>query len=136
MPVRIFYGQPARIGVFAAMGSIATAGRHAGSVRRGLVIPGAVYQSAPFNACLGKRVGPGRLIGTVKIKGTPDAPVIRPVVAFNSASYQPLAVTTSAADGSYRFNGLPVDPVFVVAFDPTCQYRAVIADNLIPEVAP
>lgn len=136
MPVRIIQGRPTRTGAFPALNSIATSGRQAGGVRRGPVINGAVYRPTPFNAALGKRVGIGRLAATVKIKGTPDMPAVRPVVVFQSSDYMPLAVTTSAPDGSYTFSGLPLDPVFVVSFDTTGAHRAVIADNLIPEVTP
>jgi hypothetical protein len=136
MPTRILNGTPMRFSAFARNNGPADFGRRSGRIQRGPVIAGAIYRLDPFNAALGRRIGKGKLGGSVKVKGTPDTPVSRPVVAFDHASLRPLAYTVSAADGSYTFIGLPSSPVFVVSFDSTGVHRAAIADNLMPEVLP
>lgn len=77
-----------------------------------------------------------RIAGTVKEKGTPEnTPLARKVQLYHQTSGRLVRETWSAAsDGSYSFTELRGgQPYFVVAFDHTGTYRAVIADNLFPE---
>lgn len=78
-------------------------------------------------------IGVGIITGTTKIKALPvDLPVSRPVSLYD-AEGNPVAKTQSALDGSYLFAGLrPGVPYFVVAFDTTNAYRAVVADRVNP----
>lgn len=79
--------------------------------------------------------GRAHIAGTVKKKGTPDQPLVRPVYLYEEKSHTLVASTWSASDGSYRFDDL--DPSLrysVVSYDTEHQYRAVIADNLQAEI--
>ncbi len=56
------------------------------------------------------------------------------VVLYNKANLQPLAVRKPNANGDYQIYGLNTDlKTFVVAFDDTKQYNAVIQDNVVPK---
>lgn len=76
-----------------------------------------------------------QLVGTVAIKGVPEhQPVSRPVRLYAQGSGLLVAETTSDAQGHYRFDGLdPSERYFAVAFDTERWYRAVVADQLVPE---
>lgn len=78
-------------------------------------------------------VGVGLVSGTTKIKALPvDLPVSRPVSLYD-AEGNLVAKTQSGLDGAYIFAGLrPGVPYFVVAFDTTNAYRAVVADRVNP----
>lgn len=81
--------------------------------------------------------GNGRIVGTVKEKGTPDRPLVREVLLWSENTRTLVASTWSAADGSYAFDGLDrAQRYTVLAYDYTHTYRAVVADNLTPEVMP
>lgn len=78
--------------------------------------------------------GAGVIVGTVKEKGQPDQPLVRQVLLYSENTRLLVAETWSAADGSYRFESIdPNQRYTVVSYDHTRQYRAVIADNLMPE---
>lgn len=78
-----------------------------------------------------------RVTGTVKEKGTPDRPVVRRVVLFRMRDRQPIRETWSAADGSYAFDWIDgAERYFVVSFDHSGNFRAVVADNLAPDPMP
>jgi hypothetical protein len=81
--------------------------------------------------------GPGIITGTVKIDSSPDIPVRRKVRLHRDKDGICVAETWSnATTGAYAFSGLDITRKYhVVAFDHTGDRRAVIADNLTPEVA-
>lgn len=81
--------------------------------------------------------GNGQITGTVKEKGQPDQPLVRRVQLISENTYLLVAETWSGADGSYRFEFIdPNQRYTVVSYDYKHVYRAVIADNLIPEAMP
>lgn len=131
--IRALVDNLSRINGFPGRNAPPSSAKHASTAKRNTQIYITQPFLAPRNAALPHRAGSGVIAGSVKVKGTPDTPVSRPVVAFDFASMLPLAQTTSATDGSYRFANLPTTPVFVVSFDTTGLHRAVIADNLTPE---
>lgn len=56
------------------------------------------------------------------------------IVLYNKANLQPLAVRRPDEDCDYQFLDLNTDlNTFVVAFDNTKQYNAVIQDNVVPK---
>lgn len=56
------------------------------------------------------------------------------VVLYNKANLQPLATRKPDANGNYQFLGLNTDlKTFVVAFDVSKQFNAVIQDNVVPK---
>lgn len=108
-------------------------GRYApvvGSARRILVRNAALPHREGHLGC--------QIAGTVAIKGElQNPPVSRPVSLYAHGSDRLIAQTRSDAQGHYRFDGLdPAQRYFVVAFDTDKHYRAVVADNLAPEMLP
>lgn len=79
--------------------------------------------------------GPGRISGTVKIKGTPDYPVSRRVRLLRERDGVCIRETWSdPLSGAYQFDGIdPAQRYTVLAYDHEHQLRAVVADNLSPE---
>jgi len=83
--------------------------------------------------------GSGRIVGTVKEKGSPaNVPVWRRVRLFHERTAALIAETWSdPVTGAYAFNYIKRNEVyFVLAFDHTGDYRGVVADNLTPEAMP
>lgn len=83
--------------------------------------------------------GLSRIVGTVKEKSTPtNTPLRRRVRLHYEKSGRMVRETWSdAATGAYSFDNIRGDQTyFVVSFDHTLNYRAVIADNLAPEAMP
>ena len=81
--------------------------------------------------------GNGQITGTVKEKGQPDQPLVRQVLLYSENTHTLVASTWSHADGSYRFEQLDRDQRYtVISTDYQHLYRAVIADNLTPELMP
>ncbi len=81
--------------------------------------------------------GRGRIIGTVKEKGTPaNHPLKRRVVLLSMPGSRPIRETWSdAATGAYVFNEIATDRRYtVISYDHTGVYRGVVADNLTPEL--
>jgi hypothetical protein len=83
--------------------------------------------------------GRGRIAGTVKEKASPaDKPVARRVRLYREPDG--LLVRTVWSDpvtGAYEFHGIPMDARYtVVSHDYNALYRAVLADNLAPELIP
>ena len=81
------------------------------------------------------------IYGTTELDADPtDVPVRRRVQLYNQRDGRLVSETWSdAATGAYRFDhirGGAGTRYFVVAFDHTGDKRAVVADNLIPEVMP
>src|SRR5512137_11964 len=82
-------------------------------------------------------VGTGVIAGTVAEKTTPtNRPLRRRVLCLEQTRWIAVGETWSdAVTGAYTFRNLnPKLPYVVIAFDHTGSYRAVIADNLLPEV--
>lgn len=79
--------------------------------------------------------GPGVIAGTVKEKGTPDRPLVRRVQLISENTRLLVAETWSDAAGDYRFEFIdPAQRYTVVSYDHEHLYRAVIADNLQPQL--
>lgn len=76
-----------------------------------------------------------RISGTIKVDGSPDTPVARLVVLFDQISLRPLRSTWSnATTGAYEFIHLPNRKCMVMSFDYTNNFRAVVADQVTPEL--
>jgi len=107
-----------------------------------LTPPGLPSSPVPINRgqVLGQRNiyqgGMGRVAGTVKVTGTPNAPVHRKVNLIDEATSMCVQSQWSdAITGAYTFDNVDLNAKFtVVSYDHLHNYRAVIADNIIPEV--
>jgi hypothetical protein len=75
-------------------------------------------------------------VGTVKLKSSPsNVPLVRKVLLFSEQSNTLVAQTWSNSSGDYAFDCLDLNQKYsVIAYDYKQNYRAVIADNLTPEV--
>lgn len=81
--------------------------------------------------------GNGRVLGTVKMAGTPNTPLSRKVRLIDETTGLLVREMWSTPAGDYAF--LNVDTLHkytVVAYDHTHDKRAVIADNITPELMP
>jgi hypothetical protein len=77
--------------------------------------------------------GTGKIVGTVKEKGTPDMPVARRVILHRQRDGRPVRETWSAPDGAYRFDYLEMTELYyAVSFDHTGDYQGVVADKQAP----
>lgn len=75
--------------------------------------------------------GLGYIEGVTEVFGLPDVPSPFKRVGIYRQTGQFITSQTSGADGSYRFNGLNLSmKYFVVAWDDSHNYRAVIKDNI------
>jgi len=83
--------------------------------------------------------GTGRITGTVKEKANPNnLPLHRKVLLLDEATRAVVRETWSdATTGAYTFNNVAMQATYtVMTFDYLHNYRAVIADNLTPEIMP
>lgn len=82
--------------------------------------------------------GQHRIVGTVKVKGSPNVPVHRRVVLINERSRRIVRETWSdPVTGAYAFEGIRGDVAYTtLAYDYTGNYRGVLADNLTAERMP
>ena len=83
--------------------------------------------------------GRGRIAGTVKEKASPsDKPVRRRVRLYREPDGRLIrTVWSDPVTGAYEFYGIPMDARYtVVSHDYNALYRAVLADNLAPELIP
>lgn len=82
--------------------------------------------------------GKGVITGTVEEKATPNIPLHRKVRLYREVDGLLVRETWSnATTGAYVFTDInPAYTYTVIAYDYARNYRAVIADNLTPEVAP
>lgn len=79
--------------------------------------------------------GLGVIAGTVKEKGIPDQPLERRVQLISENTRLLVAETWSDANGDYRFEVIdPNQRYTVVSYDHKHLYRALIADNLQPQL--
>ena len=80
--------------------------------------------------------GPGRIVGTTKIKGTPNTPVSRRVRLIREIDGVCVGERWSdAATGAYAFEGF--DPTIlytVIVYDGPRVFRAAVQDAVLPEV--
>jgi hypothetical protein len=104
----------------------------------------AITNSSPMNSpmpvvALRRNIhfgGAGRVFGTVKQKGSPsNIPLARRVQLFSQDNNHLVAETWSNEQGDYVFENVDGGQRYMaIAYDHTEAYRAVIADNLTPEV--
>ena len=82
--------------------------------------------------------GKGFIPGTVEEKATPNIPLRRRVRLHRDVDGMMVRETWSdAVTGAYTFTDInPAYTYHAIAFDYARNYRAVVADNLTPEVAP
>lgn len=82
--------------------------------------------------------GVGVITGTVEEKAIPNLPLRRKVRLHRDVDGLMVRETWShATTGAYTFTDInPAYTYHAIAFDYARNYRAVIADNLTPEVAP
>lgn len=82
--------------------------------------------------------GRGQIVGTVKEKAIPtNLPLRRKVRLFNEFNGRLVAETWSNDAGDYTFSNITLrDRYTVIAYDYLNNYRAVIADNILPEAMP
>ena len=105
----------------------------------GYVAPGpvrGVASAAPVTIDL-KNAGSYRITGTTKNTGTPPVPVGRLVRLHDQRSGEIVRqVWSDTATGAYSFDCIRPGVFYVVSFDHTNTFAAVIADNLTPEPMP
>ena len=105
----------------------------------GYVAPGpvrGVSSAAPVTIDL-RHTGNRRIIGTTKNTGTPPVPVGRLVRLHDQKTGEILRqVWSDATTGAYSFDSIRAGVFYVVSFDHTNTFRAVIADNLPSEPMP
>ena len=77
--------------------------------------------------------GLGIISGTVKESGTPALPVVRRVRLYRKLDGLLVRDTWSSADGTYQFRGVALQDYYVVAFDHTGNFNAVIKDSIYPD---
>ena len=81
--------------------------------------------------------GQYRIIGTTKNKATPtDVAVSRRVRLHDQKSGDVVRQALSNASGAYEFNHITPGVYYVVGFDHTDEFGAVIADKLTAEPMP
>lgn len=100
--------------------------------------PGPVEVSFAFVRVVGggPGAGRGRVYGTIKVKGSPDYPVRRRVRLFRDNDGVCVGeVWSDVTTGAYEFTGIDLSLRYtVVSYDSPPSFRAVIADNLTPEL--
>jgi hypothetical protein len=70
--------------------------------------------------------------GQVDISGTPDVPVRRRVRLHRKSDGFCVGETWSGIDGNYSFPGVADQLYYVIAFDHTGSYNAVVKDSITP----
>lgn len=80
-------------------------------------------------------IGPGRIVGTVKESHLPsDIPLARRVRLYRKADGVLVDEVWSDTLGNYAFTNIAIQKYYVVAFDHTNTYNAVIKDSITPEI--
>lgn len=69
--------------------------------------------------------------GSVYLKGPPQVPVPRRVRLHDRATGRPVRETWSTSDGHYEFTKIAPGLYYVVTFDHTNNFNAVIADRIV-----
>ena len=78
--------------------------------------------------------GPGRIVGTVKEKGTPNIPLVRRVrLHQESTGLLVREVWSDAATGAWSFDFLAMGIYYAATLDHTGQHNGEIATDLVPE---
>lgn len=75
--------------------------------------------------------GAYKVPGTTAVAGVPDVMVSRLAVLYDQRSRRPVCSQISSAAGVYEFRNVAKGPWFVIAFDHTGEYNAVVADNIL-----
>lgn len=97
----------------------------------------AVRSPAPDRLLDAEHGGRGRIVGTVKAKGTPDYPVSRRVRLLRKRDGVLARETWSDAAGNYVFDKIRHDVTYILmAHDHTGLYNAVIDDAITPDLIP
>ena len=97
-------------------------------IRRALK-PGAI--SSGVNVNWGGNL---KIAGTVKKQGSPNQPVYRRVVLHDQQTGLVVqSQWSNPVTGAYSFNRIKAGVYYVVSFDHTGNFRAVIADGQVPE---
>lgn len=128
----------------AALTPIGTHGLPASVARRICAPAAALVAGGPVPSYRGLTIGrrnqyfggPGRVSGTVKQKGSPDAPLHRRVCLIDEATRLLIGeVWSDATTGAYSFDCVDMTRTYTaLSYDYTNTYRAVIADGQIPEL--
>lgn len=103
-------------------------------------VPAAKYKNAPLPRQLQDVYfgGKGRIYGTTKVKGTPDYAVRRRVRLIREVDGMVVREAWSdAVTGAYSFDNISTQYKYtVLSYDYEHNFRAVVADNLTPEIMP
>ena len=92
----------------------------------------AITHPGPRLSTFGSGYIAGQAPGLVTVAG---APARQRVFLYDKATHERLSVTSSALDGTYRFDYLdPARRYYLTAFDSELQFNAVIRDNITPAV--
>ncbi|MFC0349682.1 LamG-like jellyroll fold domain-containing protein [Undibacterium danionis] len=108
--------------------------RNVGLLVRGYVASARKFGHIPVSRVMkGLAFGYARIVGTVKEAHLPsDLPLSRRVRLYRKADGQLIDETWSDAAGNYAFTNLAIQKYYVVAFDHTDNYNAVIKDSITP----
>ena len=75
------------------------------------------------------------IVGTVKEKGAPDVPVSRRVLLCDQLSGRVMrSAWSDPVTGAYAFSRIRLGEFYVLSFDHTGAFRAVVASGLVPEL--
>lgn len=98
--------------------------------------PSIVYKSLPPPTLLRPIIhgGFGLITGSVKESGVPENPVARRVRLHKKLDGLLVRDTWSKEDGSYEFRGVEIQEYYVIAYDHTGNYNAVIKDSITPDI--
>lgn len=123
-----------RIFVSAPSPSRVLSAAYTGPYGHAVTAPQTAHAGNYKTSLLGK--GVGTVYGTTEIDGTPDAPLRARVRLIRERDGLVYRETWSAAiTGAYRFDNVDeLETYTVLSYHPTRDRRAVVADNLIPEV--
>ncbi|MEP6587134.1 MAG: hypothetical protein ABJA84_00050 [Polaromonas sp.] len=81
--------------------------------------------------------GSGRIVGTVKLSGMPNTPLARKVRLIDESNGLLVRECWSTTAGDYEFQSIePNRRYTVISYDHMHDKRAVIADNITPELMP
>lgn len=82
--------------------------------------------------------GRGRIVGSVAEKGTPNTPVRRRVRLYQDRDGLLVRETWSnPTTGAYSFDYIDESMTYtVLSYDHTLNFRAVVADRIVPEIMP
>lgn len=101
----------------------------------GLITTPIVFTTTPWIMVDTMFGGPGSISGTLKVAGTPDAPIARAVWLMDTDSgYIVRSTISDAATGAYSFSNLNRDfKYMVMGIDRAHNFRPTAADNITPD---